>query len=177
VGELEGMQQIFSTTISADMLLNSGKSTLVLTLLRLLDLSSGSIEIDGIDISSVAQNQVRARIIAVAEEPFLFPGSIRENIDPYTEYEDETIEAALSDVALWHVVLEKGGLNQTLQKEMLSQGQRQLFQLARAILRRHVGKVVILDEITSRYMQDFPMLMYSVLTQSHLVLINNRKSL
>jgi ABC-type protease/lipase transport system fused ATPase/permease subunit len=132
--------------------LHSGKSSLVLTLLRLLDLSSGSIEIDGVDISSLARDRVRARIIAVAEESFFFPGTIRQNADPYSEFDDGAIEEAMSDVALWDVIVEKGGLDQTLKKEeMLSQGQRQLFQFGRAILRRHVGKILVVDEITSRY--------------------------
>jgi ATP-binding cassette subfamily C (CFTR/MRP) protein 1 len=155
VGGLEGTQRTFAETkLSADRSLYSGKSTLVLTLLRLLDLSSGSIEIDGVDISSLARDQVRARIIVVAEEPFLFPGSIRQNVDPYGEFGDDDIEEALADVALWDVVVEKGGLNQRLQKEMLSQGQWHLFHVARAILRRHLGKVIVLDEISSRYVHD-----------------------
>lgn len=122
-----------------------------MTLLRLLDVSSGSIKIDDVDISLLGRDQVRARIVAVAEEPFLFPGSIRQNLDPYTQFKDDDIEAALSDVALLNVVSEKGGLEKVLEKEMLSQGQKHLFHLARAILRRNVGKVIILDEISSRY--------------------------
>jgi len=127
----------------------SGKSSLVLALLRLLDPSSGTITIDNINITSLPHDYIRAHIIAVAEEAFFFPGTIRDNLDPYGDYDNDSIVEALTDVGLWTVVMEKGGLDVALEKEMLSHGQRQLFSIARAVARRHVGKLVLLDEITS----------------------------
>ncbi|KAK4168151.1 ABC transporter [Cladorrhinum sp. PSN259] len=129
----------------------SGKSSLVLTLLRLLDPTEGTIEIDGIDITSVPRETVRSRIAGVAEEPFFLPGTVRENMDPYGQETDDRIIQALVDVGLWSGVFDKednnGGLGATLEKEQLSHGQRQLFNIARAMLRG--SKVLVLDEVTS----------------------------
>jgi ABC-type multidrug transport system fused ATPase/permease subunit len=76
-------------------------------------------------------------------------------MDPYDEFEDDLLVEALSDVNLWDMINDKGGLPITLEREMFSHGQRQLFNIARAIARRIQGKVVILDEITSRYAKSF----------------------
>ncbi|KAK3987100.1 ABC transporter [Cladorrhinum sp. PSN332] len=128
----------------------SGKSSLVLTLLRLLDPNEGTIEIDGIDITSVSRDVVRSRVAGVAEEPFFLPGTVRENMDPYGQETDDRIVQTLVDVGLWAGVFDKedsGGLDAALDKELLSHGQRQLFNIARAMLRN--SKVLVLDEVTS----------------------------
>jgi hypothetical protein len=146
--------------LAADLFdLHSGKSSLVLTLLRLLDTSSGTITINGIDITSIPHDILRSHIIAVAEEPFFFPGTIRDNLDPYGEFKEDMLIEALNDVNLYSVVIEKGGLDTKLEKDMFSHGQRQLFSIARAIVRRFGGKLLILDEVTSRYVS-FPFLLY-----------------
>lgn len=133
---------------------NSGKSSLVLTLLRLLNPTEGTIEIDGINITFLPRETVRSRIAGVAEEPFFLPGTVRDNMDPYGQSTDENIIQALVDVGLWSGVFDKQnskGLDETLDKEMLSHGQRQMFNIARAILRD--TKLLVLDEVTSRYEQ------------------------
>jgi ATP-binding cassette, subfamily C (CFTR/MRP), member 1 len=128
----------------------SGKSSLLLTLLRLLDPSKGKISIDDIDLSTLPRQEIRKRLITITQDQFVLPGTVRQNIDPFASHDDPVIEAALESVGIWDAISAKGGLDAVLEEEMLSHGQRQLFFLARAILRRESGSVVLLDEATSR---------------------------
>lgn len=107
--------------------------------------------IDGLDIASVPRDLVRSRIVGVVEEPFFFPGSVRHNLDPRGTSTDAQITQALVDTNIW-ALFEKGGLDAELVKEQLSHGQRQLFSIARALLRD--AKVYIFDEASSRYVDD-----------------------
>jgi ABC-type multidrug transport system fused ATPase/permease subunit len=88
---------------NAARLICSGKSTLFLTLLRLLNAKAGSIEVDGVDICHLPVHVVRRRcFIAVPQDPFILPGaSVRFNIDPYDEHEDEIILKVLGKTGLW----------------------------------------------------------------------------
>ncbi|EED18735.1 multidrug resistance protein, putative [Talaromyces stipitatus ATCC 10500] len=128
----------------------SGKSSTVLALLRLLELNSGRILLDGLDLANLNQESVRSRLNGLHQESYFLTGSVRLNLDPYKTHEsdgDEPLIKVLKTVQLWDVIEEKGGLDAELKKNSLSHGQQQLFCLARALLRP--GKVVILDEITS----------------------------
>ncbi|KAJ0323560.1 hypothetical protein Brms1b_001440 [Colletotrichum noveboracense] len=125
----------------------SGKSSIVLSLLRMLDLDSGSITVDGIDLSTLPHEYVRSHLVAVPQESYIFDGSVRLNIDPTETVPDSDVVEALEKVQLWVKVEERGGLDALIDDKFFSQGEAQLLVFARAMLRK--GRVLILDEITS----------------------------
>ncbi|KAG6008111.1 hypothetical protein E4U21_004993 [Claviceps maximensis] len=141
----------------------SGKSSLLLTILGMLELEAGTITIDGYNTSRVSRGELRKRLNTLPQEPFFLQGNVRDNVDPLRLSTDERIIEALCTVRLWEILENRGGLGAPLNEDELSHGQRQLFCLARAIARP--GKIVIVDEATSSVDSETDELMQRVLRE------------
>lgn len=128
----------------------SGKSSLFLSFLGLLDPSSGAVMIDSIPLSCLSRQTIRTRLITVSQDQFFLPGTVRENIDPFNSFSDDAIIDTLAAVGLWDTIERRGGLSIALDADTLSHGQKQLFFLGRAVLRKSSGRLVLLDEASSR---------------------------
>ncbi|KAI9980897.1 hypothetical protein PInf_010242 [Phytophthora infestans] len=146
----------------------SGKSSLMSVLFRVVEIpTSGRVLIDGVDISTVTVHQLRSKLTIIPQDPMLFSGSLRLDLDPFADKSDAELWEVLRKVHLADTVSSWGkGLDYEVAEkgDNLSVGQRQLLCIARALIRD--SKVIVMDEATANVDQESDKLIQQTMKES-----------
>ncbi|KAJ5292026.1 hypothetical protein N7478_001277 [Penicillium angulare] len=138
----------------------SGKTSFIMAMLRMLN-TEGQISISNTNVATVPRSLLRRTVNVIPQDPLLFPGSVRFNIDPHGLGTTVQIEDALRKVRMWNQIEMNGGLDTELEVSQWSVGQKQLLELARALIIK--SPILILDEATSSMDWETESIMQSVL--------------
>ncbi|KAE8994988.1 Multidrug resistance-associated protein 1 [Phytophthora rubi] len=146
----------------------SGKISLMSVLFRVVEIpTTGRVLIDGVDIATITVHQLRTKLTIIPQDPMLFSGSLRMNLDPFAEKSDAELFQVLRKVHLSDTVAAWGkGLDYEVAEkgENLSVGQRQLLCIARALIRD--SKVIVMDEATANVDQESDKLIQQTMKES-----------
>ncbi|KAJ5712125.1 multidrug resistance-associated protein [Penicillium malachiteum] len=149
----------------------SGKTSLILALLQMMEVQEGQIQVDGIKLKDLELDSIRSSLSIVSQDQFFLPGPVRLNMDPHHNASDEIIEQTIRLVGLWDRISAGGGLDMELKGSEWSIGEKQLLALARAMtIQPHI---LILDEATGSVDLETEDLMQKVIAErfkSHTVI-------
>ncbi|GKZ27194.1 hypothetical protein AbraCBS73388_003838 [Aspergillus brasiliensis] len=140
----------------------SGKTSIVMSLLRMSEIQSGRVSIGGCNISELEEQSIHSAINVIPQDPFLLSGTVRFNLDPFQMATDERIASALRKVGLWSRINVEGGLDMDMTSiSTWSVGEKQLLALARALVVPR--PILVLDEATSSVDRETEALMQEII--------------